>query len=40
LHPKDNQSGAQERLIKLANERFDEANISKTPKKAIKLCQQ
>ncbi|MDD2740264.1 MAG: polyphosphate kinase 1 [Methylomonas lenta] len=36
LHPKDKQSGVQERLIKLANERFDEANISKTTKKANK----
>lgn len=36
LQPKDKQSGIQELLITLANERFDEAHISNTPKKAIK----
>ena len=36
LQPKDKQSGIQELLITLANERFDEAYISNTPKKAKK----
>ena len=36
LQPKDKQSGIQELLIKLANERFDEAKYSNTPKKAKK----
>lgn len=36
LQPKDKQSGIQELLITLANERFDEAYISNTPKKTKK----
>ena len=36
LQPKDNQLGIQELLINLANERFDEANISNTPKNVKK----
>jgi hypothetical protein len=36
LQPKAKQSGIQELLITLANERFDEAYISNTPKKAKK----
>ena len=36
LRPKDKQLGAQETLIKLANNRFDEAKASKSQKKAKK----
>ena len=36
LQPKDKQLGIQELLINLANERFNEANISNTPKKVNK----
>ena len=32
LQSKDKESGVQELLIKLANERFDEANLSRTAK--------